>query len=178
MTEEEFGDLYAALQTVVYRYAARRVGPERAKDITSDTFALAWEKRHEYPADNSAWPAWTVGIARNKVLQEIQKRERKHHDHRFVDDWLQPSAEPSVEDFSRGVLESDQARRIFAALTPAEQDLFGIAFIRDLTPSDGAAVLGISTSAYTTRVGRLRQRLRALDIGVNKPAITQRSKTR
>lgn len=162
MTDEEFSALYSSMRLVVFRYATRRVGSERAKDITSETFAVAWEKRDEFPSNRAAWPAWTVGIARNKVLQDIQKRSRKHHDHRFVDDWLQPWAEPAVHDASEAIVDSDQARRIFAALTPAEQDLFALAFIRDLTPADGAMVLDISVTAYTTRVGRLRKRLRDL----------------
>lgn len=178
MTDEEFSALYTALQPVVYRYVARRVGPERAKDVTSDTFTVAWEKRHEYPRDRDSWTAWTIGIARNKMLQELQKRGRKHHDHRFASDWTSTWAEPAVEDFSRAVLDSDEARAIFTALTPAEQDLFGLAFLRDLTPADGAAVLGITVSAYTTRVGRLRQRLRDLDaIFRNADTSPQRSQT-
>ncbi len=175
MTDDDFSALYTSLRTVVFRYAARRVGTERAKDITAETFAVAWEKRDDYPADRSAWPAWTIGIARNKVLQDIQKRHRKHHDNRFIDDWLEPWAEPSVADSTETVGDSDLARRVFAALTPAEQDLFALAFIRDLTPSDGAMILNISVTAYTTRVGRLRQRLR--DLQTPSPIPTKRSST-
>lgn len=177
VNDDDFAALYTSLQVVVYRYAERRVGSERAKDITSETFAVAWEKRHEYPLDRSAWPAWTIGIARNKVLQEIQRRQRKHHDHRFVEDWTTPWNEPAVEDSSRVVMDSDEARRIFEALTPAEQDLFGIAFIKDLTPQDGAMVLGISVTAYTTRVGRLRQRLRDLDRAATSAEMPRESRT-
>lgn len=181
VTDDEFGALYTALSPVVYGYAARRVGAERAKDITSETFTVAWEKRHEYPGDSESWPAWTIGIARNKVLQDIQRRERKHHDHRLATDWMKASTEPSAEDFSGAVVDSVRARTIFAALTPAEQDLFGIAFLHDLSPADGAGVLGISTTAYTTRVSRLRQRLRdldAMDDGPHDTMTTRRPTTR
>lgn len=168
MDDEDFRELYTALQPVVYRYAARRLGADRAKDITAETFVVAWEKRHEFPADRSAWAAWTVGIARNKLLQDVQRRHRKHHDHRFTADWVAEHTEPAVEDPSRAVIESDISHAIFDALTPAEQDLFGIAFIRDLSPEDGATVLAISMTAYTTRVARLRQRLRTLEAALNR----------
>lgn len=175
MTDDDFSALYTSMRAVVFRYAARRVGPERAKDIVAETFAVAWEKREDYPEDQAAWPAWTIGIARNKVLQDIQRRQRKHHDNRFIDDWLEPWAEPAVADSTDTVGDSDQARRVFAALTPAEQDLFALAFVRDLTPADGAMILNISVTAYTTRVGRLRQRLRSLQTPA--PASDRRSMT-
>lgn len=170
MTEEDFGDLYTSLKSAIFAFAARRVGPESAKDVLSDTFEVAWSKRHEFPADRSAWAAWVVGIAKNKVLQELQRHRRKHHDSRFVADWVSPTHEPASEDASRIVVEQDIGRRVYGDLSPAEQLLFDIAFIRELSPEGAAAVLGISLTAYTTRVSRLRQRLRLLQQQANDTA--------
>lgn len=159
MDDEEFGALYDALKRPVHAFAARRVGPEAAKDVVSETFEVVWRKRDEFPGDRAAWPSWVVGIAKNKVLQELQRRTRKHHDNRFVQDW---TVEPVTDDTSHVVLDSVESQRIYRELSPAEKHLFDIAFFRDLRPSEAAAVLGISTSAFTTRVSRLRQRLRDL----------------
>ncbi|MFC5677146.1 RNA polymerase sigma factor [Aeromicrobium endophyticum] len=166
MDDEEFGALYDALKRPVHAFAARRVGPEAAKDVVSETFEVVWRKRDEFPPDRAAWPAWVVGIAKNKVLQELQRRTRKHHDNRFAQDW---TVEPVTDDTSHSVLDSVESQQIYRELTPAEKHLFDVAFFRDLPPSQAAAVLGISTSAFTTRVSRLRQRLRDLSEATGVP---------
>ncbi|MFI5430223.1 RNA polymerase sigma factor [Aeromicrobium sp. UC242_57] len=163
MTEEDFGDLYRSLRDPVFLFAIRRVGSEAAADVVSETFEIAWRKRADFPKDPKMWAAWVVGIAKNKVLQEIQRRSRKHHDNRFVEDWPGAHRQPSPEDVARAVIDSDNARRIYSRLTPAEQLLFDVAFLRELSADDCAHALGISTSAFTSRVSRLRQRLRYLE---------------
>jgi len=163
VTDEDFRDLYNALRDPIFVFAMRRVGSEAAADVVSETFEIAWRKRDDFPSDRTAWASWVVGIAKNKVLQEIQRRSRKHHDNRFIDDWPGPHHSFSEEDVARSVIDSDIARRVYGQLTPAEQLLFDVAFIRELQPADGAQVLGISVSAFTSRVNRLRQRLRSLD---------------
>ncbi|KQY55811.1 hypothetical protein ASD11_15010 [Aeromicrobium sp. Root495] len=162
MIEEDFADLYAALREPVLAFAVRRVGREAAKDVVSETFEVAWRKRAEFPDDRTKWAAWIVGIAKNKVLQELERRSRKHHDNRFTEDWLGPHPASTGEDVARVVVDSDAGRRVYRALSPAEKLLFDVAFFRELSPQDGAQVLGISTSAFTSRVNRLRQRLREL----------------
>ena len=161
MTEEDFRDLYSALRDSVFTFAVRRVGPEAAKDVVSETFEVAWRRRLESPADRNAWAGWIVGIAKNKVLQEHQRRTRKHHDNRFVEDWVGPHP-ASAEDVARSVIDSVEGRRIYAELTPAEQRLFDVAFFRGLSVEQAAGTLSISPSAYTTRVGRLRARISQL----------------
>ncbi len=162
MTDEEFGDLYNDLRTVLFAYAARRVGVEAAHDVVAETFEVAWRKRGAFPDDRDSWRAWIVGIAKKKVLQELQRRTRKHHDRRFVEDWLPAAVEPTTEDIAGRVAESDLGRRVYEQLSPSDKRLFQIAFCRDLDPSQAAAMLDISLTAYSTRVSRLRQRITAL----------------
>ena len=163
MDDAEFGELYAAMRGQVYSFAARRLGSERAKDAVSATFETAWEKRHEFPANKDHWRAWLVGIAKNKVLQEAQRVARKHHDNRFITDW-DPAGHPEAwsEDAAHLVSEWDGGMRVYVKLTPSERLLFDVAFVRDLRASEAARVLGISPSAFKTRLSRLRSRLRAL----------------
>jgi len=163
MTEGEFKDLYLAMADQIHRYVRHRVPADATQDVTSETFETAWAHRHDFPSSRDSWPAWLVGIARNKVHQELQRRRRKHHDTRFVTDWVDADDEPASEDIATTVAQSLVARQVFEAFTPAEQDLFGIVcFFKDLTPAAGAAVLGITVTAYTTRLSRLRQRLESL----------------
>lgn len=163
MTDEDFAHLYEALRNSVYSYAAKRVGPEAAKDVVADTFEVAWQKRQGFPVDRSEWTKWVVGIAKNKVLQELQRRQRKHHDNRFVVDWTDDERDRSEADIAATVVANDTARRIYEALSPAEKRLFDLAFMRDLSPDEAATILDISTTAFTTRLSRLRRKLIALE---------------
>lgn len=165
VTEEDFRDLFNALRGPVFAFAVRRVGPEAANDVVSETFEVVWRKRADFPSDRTAWPPWVIGIAKNKVLQELQRRSRKHHDNRFIEDWA-TSHSGSTEDAARVVLDSFSAQWVYSQLTPAEQQLFDVAFLQELRPHDGAAVLGISTSAFTSRVNRLRYRLRTIEAAI------------
>lgn len=162
MNDEDFRDLYTSLRGPVFSFARRRVGADAAHDVLAETFEVAWRKRDEFPEDRAAWAAWVVGIAKNKVLQALQQRTRKHHDHRFVEDWVRPHGDPTSTDTGALVAETDAGIRVYHALTPAEKLLFDVAFFRELSAAHAAEVLGITESAFTTRVSRLRQRIRVL----------------
>lgn len=163
MGEDEFRELYARLGAQIFSYAALRLSPEQAKDVVNSTFEVVWNKRHDVPPEPSEWPAWIFGIGKNQILQELQRVRRKHHDNRFLSEFspdLDASRAPDIADV---VAQSDAGRRIWTQLTPAEHQLLNIAFVRDLDKEQAATLLGISVTAYTTRVSRLRQRIATLD---------------
>ena len=162
MGDDEFRELYVRMNKQLFLFALHRLSPEQAKDAVSNTFEVAWRKRHSGPSETSEWPAWLFGIVKNQILQEIQRVRRKHHDNRFVDDTssLSKAREPDIADL---VTMSDTARRIWSLLTPSEQNLLNVAFLGNLDKGQAAQRLGISVTAYTTRVTRLRQRIASLD---------------
>lgn len=160
MSDEEFRELYARMSQVVFSYAARRLPPEEARDVVAETFEVLWRKRNDIPLEPHAWPSWVIGIAKNKVLHEYQRTRRKHHDNRFIDDF--PSHHNSDPDIADSVTSSIVGRAVWSQLSSEDQELVNLAFVRGLTSASAAAILGISTTAYTTRLTRTRQRLVAL----------------
>jgi RNA polymerase sigma-70 factor (ECF subfamily) len=170
--DDEFRELYVRTNRQLFLFALHRLSPEQAKDAVSDTFEVAWRKRESGPSEPSEWPAWLFGIIKNQILQEVQRVRRKHHDNRFVDDTphLTKTREPDIAD---SVTMSDSARRIWSLLTPAEQNLLNVAFLGNLEKAQAAQRLGISVTAYTTRVTRLRQRIASLDDAGNEPVTSQ-----
>ena len=150
MTEEDFRDLYTALRDSVFTFAVRRVGPEAAKDVVSETFEVAWRRRREAPEGQSAWAGWIVGIAESKVLQKHQRRTRTRRD------------DPSSPEDTGPVIDGVDGRRLYAELTMAEQRLFDVAFFGGLSVEQAAGMLSFSPGAYAARVGRLRARIARL----------------
>ena len=157
MGEEEFRSLYEKLSAKIFSYAARRLPPEVAKDVVSETFEVVWVKHLEIPHDSDAAAAWVFGVAKNKVLQANQQRTRKHHDHRFVEDYRQP--ENAVGDIADLVVETALGEWVYNQLNDSERALLDIAFIRDIDRGTAAAVLGLNIGAFNTRVSRLRSRI-------------------
>jgi RNA polymerase sigma-70 factor (ECF subfamily) len=161
--EQEFAEIYSRLRDSVCRFALGRLSPDQAKDVVSETFEVVWRKRDTCPADDSEWPAWIIGIARNKVMQEIDRGVRKHHDSRFIADQLMTTDVAVMSDVADIVADSASGRWVWNQLTPAERELLEMAFIDRLDRDQGARILGLSASAYSTRLTRLRQRITRLD---------------
>jgi RNA polymerase sigma factor (sigma-70 family) len=169
VSDEDFRALYARLQQAVFSFAARRLSPEQAMDVVNNTFEVVLRKRHACPARPAEWAPWVMGIARNQVLQEGQRLTRKHHDNRFIDDYPD-RGDQLVPDVADVVSDTEYGRRVWRMLDPSDQRLMNVAFVQQLSPAEGARLLGISVSAYTTRVLRLRRKLEALetqDIGTS-----------
>lgn len=163
MGEDEFAEVYARLREPVFRFALGRLSPEQAKDVVSDTFEVVWRKRDESPADRREWPAWIVGIARKKVLQEIDRVARKHHDGRFIADQTAVVEAVVTADVAEIVTASESGRWVWSQLTAAERELLDLAFIDRVDRDQAARILGVTPTAYATRLTRLRQRIIRLD---------------
>lgn len=69
-----FSALYERYATQVYRYLLVRVGNvQDAQDLTSQTFMAAMKGLHSFK-EQSPFPAWLLGIARNKAADLFRRR--------------------------------------------------------------------------------------------------------
>jgi RNA polymerase sigma factor (sigma-70 family) len=158
--EEEFTALFHEVSARLFAFAARRLSAQAADDTVGQTFETVWHKRAECPADPDARIGWVFAIGRFKVLQEADRRQRKHHDNRFADDYTpRPAADADVSD---AVVESAMGRWIYQRLTALERELFDVAFLTELTREQASTMLDISVGTFNTRVSRLRSRIQAL----------------
>lgn len=163
MGEKEFAEVYARLRDPIFRFAVGRLSPEQAKDIVSDTFEVVWRKRRECPDDPDEWAAWIVGISRKKILQEIDRVARKHHDTRFIADHSPALDGAVVSDVADIVTASASGRWVWEQLTADERELLDLAFINRIDREAGAHLMGLTPTAYASRLTRLRQKIIRLD---------------
>lgn len=170
MGEDEFTALFNELSGKLFAFAARRLSPQAAEDLVAQTFETVWGKRDDCPTEPNARIGWVFGIGRLKILQELERRNRKHHDNRFLADSRHPvAADPDISD---AVVESATGRWIYQQLAVPDQELFDIAFMRDVTREQASAMLGISIGTFNTRVSRLRSRIHALQCQVDSANFT------
>ncbi|TMR00427.1 hypothetical protein ETD83_16815 [Actinomadura soli] len=64
---ERFGQIFDAYFAEIHGYAAKRLGPDAAADVASQTFLEAFRGRGRYDASRAAVRTWLAGIATNVI---------------------------------------------------------------------------------------------------------------
>lgn len=152
--------LYEEVKNRLFSYAAKRLPVHAAEDIVSQTFEIVWAKRAECPTDPTARVGWAFTIGKYKIYQELDRRRRKHHDNRFVQDFDHVGSVES--DVAEAVSERAVGQWVYTQLSALDRELFDVAFTRGVTRDQAAAMLDISVGTFNTRVSRLRSKLRLL----------------
>jgi RNA polymerase sigma factor (sigma-70 family) len=140
---DDFCVVYRECYPRVLAYAASHAGAQRAEDITSETFTIAWRKLDQMPSN--ALP-WLLGIARN-----LLKASRRQAWHDEIDDV------PVTDDFVRVV----EIRAALASLSDGDQEVLTLIAWHGLPAAEAALVLGCTTATFFVRLHRARRRLRA-----------------
>ncbi|GGU20393.1 RNA polymerase sigma factor [Lentzea flava] len=139
---EDFTAVYRECYPRVLAYAASHAGAQRAEDITSETFTIAWRKLDKMPSN--ALP-WLLGIARNLV--RAARRQTTHYELADV---------PADDDFA-----FIELRAALAGLSEADQEVLTLIAWHGLGAAEAAQVLGCTTSTFFVRLHRARRRLQA-----------------
>jgi len=163
--EDRFVRLYEAHYGHVQAYTRRRIDAETARDLTAETFAVAW-RRLEDPGLRAAITSavgplpWLYATARRLLANEL-RAERYRQQLTVRAAAAAAAGVPTVMDHAEAVGERDEIRRALARLTPRDQEVVQLSTWEDLDPAAAAVVLGCSTNAFTVRLHRARRRLRA-----------------
>lgn len=161
-----FAPLYEEYADLVWRYTMNRLGnPERAADVTSQTFTKAIAAlprfRPERRGESTTFRSWLMLIARNAVIDEV----RKHRPTTALDT---PSVQPWLVDQGRSpeeaAIDADERQRIERALRhlPPKQRRIVELRATGASGSEIADVLDMSISAVRTANYRAYVRLREL----------------
>jgi RNA polymerase sigma factor (sigma-70 family) len=154
LAEARFSRLYRDHEREILRYALRRSAePQDAADVLAETFLVAWRRLGEIPVDEEA-RLWLYATAR-RVLANHQRgiKRRTRLAERLRDELRRQLPSPPAPD--RPVLDA------LAGMAEADRELLMLVGMEELSPSEAARVLGISTVAARTRLHRARRRLRA-----------------
>jgi len=74
--EAQFVAMYRALRPDIERYLRRSLDAAAASEVTDETFARAWQSRHNYDPERGAAHAWIYGIARNVRVGHLRAAMR------------------------------------------------------------------------------------------------------
>ena len=125
---------------------------ETAEDLTGSTFEKALRLWGRFDPRRGTARSWLLGIARTTALDHFraESRRRRREEATAVPDRFE-------EAFADGV--SPQLREALAALSAADREIVALRVVLELDGDETARVLGISTSAVSTRLSRALKRL-------------------
>jgi RNA polymerase sigma factor (sigma-70 family) len=159
---DAFEEFYREHVEAVQRMVARRIDdPHLAADLTSDVFLAAIESAESYRPALGPPRAWLVGVTRNVVAMQLRRSVRETRALGRVH-----GRRPLEQDYIQQAIERIDAERVtratFAAVRELEEGQRAVVelVLDGLTPSEAAAVLGISSTAARVRLHRARRRLK------------------
>ena len=77
-TPEHFTAIFDRHYRSIYAYVARRLGPDLAEDVASETFLTAFDRRHSYDLARGDARPWLYGIASNLVARHVRAESRRY----------------------------------------------------------------------------------------------------
>jgi len=145
---------------VVFRYLARRVGPDDASDLTSEVFSEALRTRDRFDCTATSAAPWLFGIASNLLRQHARSRRR------LFNALARASAQPSVW-FDPDVAsridaegETNVLKRALESLRTVDRDIFLLWALAELPYADIATALSIQVGTVKSRLSRSRKQIR------------------
>jgi RNA polymerase sigma-70 factor, ECF subfamily len=162
--EPTFERLFEEFSAPIYNYALRMVGdPDRAADITQDTFIKAYRKLDTLTDDTSI-RSWVYRIATNTAIDEMRRR-------RFVIPMGGTRAEtepgyepvdqrPGPEAQAMAATLDERVQRALLRLRPNHRQCLLLSDLEDMSAQQIGEVMGMSYGAVRTLLCRARGEMR------------------
>ena len=160
---DAFNELVRSTYRDIYALAYRLTGNrDDAGDVVQDSYVRAYRAIRRFRGDSS-FSTWMYRITSNCASTHLSKRSRQRteelsDDVPIVD--LRPEQDPSLR--AEAAILRHHLDRAIRALPDRLRQVVVLRDLHDLSHSEIAAELGITTSAAKVRLHRARQRLRAV----------------
>jgi RNA polymerase sigma-70 factor (ECF subfamily) len=136
----------------VHRYLLFLTGNRAvAEDLTGETFEKAFRSWRRFDPRRGTPRAWLCRIARSTALDHFRAEERRR---RREERYAGGAAVVDEPQLGPGPLEA-----ALAQLSPAEREVVALRVLLELDGPTAARILGISTTACSTRLSRALKRL-------------------
>ena len=160
----------------VFRFCARRIGPDAAQDAAQETFLTA-QKRIKSFAGNSSMGTWLFGIAHNHCRNIARKRKMEGHGYQVFGDRCSGS-ESDPDNLStrepenlktlnpaRQIIDRQALRQALGELSPDHREVVLLHEVEGLTYQEAAEVLGVPEGTVKSRLHHAFLNLRRALIG-------------
>ncbi len=149
---QRFEALYRAHYPAIVRFAHRRIDVDRAEEVVADTFATAWRRLDDVPADPLPW---LYVVARHHLSDEHRAGRSSHEKAANA----AHSSAAHGRDPADAVAERDHILLAFSSLSESHREALRLVGWEGLDHRQAARVCGTSRVAFSMRLSRARRRL-------------------
>lgn len=137
-------DLVRKHYPTVYRFCARRLGCDIARDIAQETFIAATRSIRRFN-EKSAFATWLLSIANNMCRNAARRRRLEMAS---PDGWLNAS----LISPESSIVDRETLRRALHNLTPEQREAVLLHEVEGLSYSEAAQVLGVPEGTVKSRL--------------------------
>jgi RNA polymerase sigma-70 factor (ECF subfamily) len=157
---ECFGTIFHRHAPVIYRYVARRLGPDSAEDLVAETFLVAFRRRGRYDGAYSDARPWLYGIATRLISRH------RRDEIRFFQAIARTGVDPASDALDGQVIDrvAAQAARADLAvaltrLSQAQRDVL-LLVASGLSYPEAGLALGVPAGTVSSRLVKARRIVR------------------
>ncbi|MEU9019458.1 RNA polymerase sigma factor [Actinomadura sp. NPDC048394] len=167
---DRFGEVFDAHFAEIHGYAARRLGPDAASDVASQTFLEAFRRRDRYDPARAAVRTWLYGIATNLIAKHRRSEVRALRARARLGPGDTGGGEGHADAVDARVSAQGLRGRLagaIAALPAGERDVLLLVALADLSHEEVAAALDVPYGTVGSRLSRARRKVREALGGTN-----------
>lgn len=142
----EIGEIARDYYGAVFRFCARRVGPDRAADAAQETFLTAQRALPRFRGESSV-STWLLGIAHNECRRLARKGRLEPP---MLE--LDPARHAGSEDCEETVVNREALRQAMAKLSDEHREVVVLHELDGLTYEEAAVVLGVPVGTVKSRL--------------------------
>ena len=158
--EASFDRLFEEFSAPIYNYVLRMVGdPDRAADITQDTFIKAFRKLDSL-TDHASARAWLYRIATNTAIDEMRRRRNVRPMGEDDAYHQRPDHGPGPEAEVMSAMLDERIQRALLLLRPNHRQCLLLSDLEDMNAQQIGEVMGLSYGAVRTLLCRARGEMR------------------
>jgi RNA polymerase sigma-70 factor (ECF subfamily) len=161
---EQFALIWERHHPDVFRFVARRVGRERAADLTSEVFVTAFRSRHKFDRTRPSSKPWLYGIAVNVIGDDLRRQRRRSARHLALAGLAVVDTDPYADKDDELDAESVAAvlDRAVGRLRRADREVLLLYALAELSYEEIAEALDIPVGTVRSRLSRTRSRLKRM----------------
>jgi RNA polymerase sigma-70 factor (ECF subfamily) len=148
--------LYRQHFRAVLRYALARLEPESAKDVTAETFLIAWRRLPDVPSEPAPW---LFGVARKVIAGQLRSDTRREALRLRLE--VADGGQASPGDIGEQVSERAAVHAALARLGEKDREALRLIAWDGLTSKAAADVMGVTRLTFGARLHRARRRFAA-----------------
>ena len=159
-------ELYDRYSRVAYALILRVVNdPGAAEDLVQETFLRVWNRVHGFDPAKGAIGPWLLAVARNRAIDYLRSSAGRE---RSAVEFSETDHPTLFCDMEQGILTSDEARRVTAAMTKLsanQRQVIELAYFEGLSQTEMAERMGQPLGTVKTWVRTALKSLRG-ELGV------------